>query len=131
MDAGLNASVPINVIDERAATVVLTTSHDVPSRSTVSVISIVAAEAAIGMNIFKDIANNFRDTFGGRSSSVQSTLKDAREACLKELKREAFMAGADAVIAVKLDYSEISTGGSGGGILFVAATGTAVKLSSI
>jgi uncharacterized protein YbjQ (UPF0145 family) len=38
--------------------------------------------------------------------------------------------GADAVIAVDLDYNELSTIGSGGGgILLVVANGTAVKLA--
>lgn len=79
------------------------------------------------MNIFRDIANNWRDFVGGRGNSAQKSLKEARTACLEELKREAAAIGADAVIAVDLDYNELSTSGSGG-ILFVAATGTAVKL---
>ena len=41
------------------------------------------------------------------------------------------MAGADAIIAMDLDYNEISTRGNGGGILFVAATGTAVSLAPL
>ncbi|WEX91283.1 heavy metal-binding domain-containing protein [Sinorhizobium garamanticum] len=44
-------------------------------------------------------------------------------------KAEAAAIGADAIIAVRLYYSEVSAGGSGGGILFVAASGTAVKLT--
>lgn len=109
--------------------VTLTTGFDIPGRETAEIVKIVATEAALGMNIFKDIANNWRDTFGGRSGSVQNLLKDAREACLQDLKMEAARAGAEAVIAVRLNYSEASTSaGSGGGILFVAASGTAVNL---
>ncbi|MGV1761860.1 heavy metal-binding domain-containing protein [Rhizobium sp. A22-96] len=53
-----------------------------------------------------------------------------RQACLDQLKRQAFEIGADAVIAIDLDYNEATTGsGSGSGILFVAATGTAVRLA--
>lgn len=123
------ADVSTEVIDAQAKSILLTTGLDVPGRETVEIVQIVAAEAALGMNIFRDIANNWRDTLGGRSGSVQAILKDAREACLQEMKREAFRAGADAVIAVRLNYSEASTGaGTGGGILFVAASGTAVKL---
>lgn len=124
------ADVSLEVVNAQAKSVVLTTGLDIPGRQTAEIVQIVAAEAALGMNIFRDIANNWRDTLGGRSGSVQNILKDAREACLQELKREAFRAGADAVIAVRLNYSEASTSaGTGGGILFVAASGTAVKLA--
>lgn len=117
-------------VDSEPLSIVMTTGLEIPGRETTEIVQIVAAEVALGMNALKDIANNWRDAFGGRSGSVQNILKDARELCLHELKREAFRAGADAVIAVRLNYSEASTtGGTGGGILFVAASGTAVKLA--
>jgi uncharacterized protein YbjQ (UPF0145 family) len=53
-------------------------------------------------------------------------LKDARTTCLRELKIAAIELGADAVIAVDLDYQEFS--GKGKGMLFLVASGTAVKL---
>jgi uncharacterized protein YbjQ (UPF0145 family) len=66
-------------------------------------------------------------SFGGRSKSYQSTLKDARKTVLLELRREAHRMGADAVLGVDLDYSEISGGGKS--MLFMVASGTAVKLA--
>ncbi len=124
------ASKPEPTAVEIAATaVILTTSIDIPNREIDRVISIVAAEAALGINVLRDIANNWRDFIGGRANSAQNALKEARTACLNELKREAVAVGADAVIAVDLDYNELST--SGAGILFVAATGTAVKLRPV
>lgn len=108
--------------------IILTTSFDVPNRQIERIVSIVAAEAAVGINVFRDIANNWRDFFGGRSASSQNALREAREACLLDLRKEAHAIGADAVIAVDLDYNQLHTSGSG--ILFVAATGTAVKLKS-
>ena len=113
----------------RLESIILTTSIDIPKREIESVISIVATEVALGMSIFRDIANNWRDFVGGRSGSSQKSLHEARTACLDELRREAAALGADAVIAIDLDYNELSTAGSGGGILFVAASGTAVKLA--
>ena len=124
-----SANVSPATFDMAAVGVVLTTAIDIPGRETSSVVDIVGAEVAVGMNIFKDIANAWRDTFGGRSNSVQNTLRDARAQCMLDLRREAFRLGADAVVAVRIFYSEATaTGGSGGGILIVAATGTAVKL---
>jgi uncharacterized protein YbjQ (UPF0145 family) len=115
---------------EKLVDIILTTSIEIPNRKVESVVSIVASEAALGMNVFRDIANSWRDFVGGRANSAQKSLREARLACLDELKREAAAIGADAVIAVDLDYNELSTGGSGG-ILFVAASGTAVKLEPI
>lgn len=117
-----------HALQQRLHDLILTTSGDVPGREIGTVISIVATEAAIGMNVLRDIANNRRDIVVGRAAASQTSLREARLACLNDLQREAAMVGADAVIAVDLDYNEISTPGSGGGILFVAASGTAVTL---
>lgn len=117
-----------NVSKRRA--MILMMGFEAPNRKTEQVVGIVASEAALGMNIFRDIANSVRDIVGGRANSAQATLKEARTACLEELKREAAQYGADAVIAVDLDYNELSAGATGG-IVFVAATGTAVKLAPI
>ncbi|KQR27205.1 hypothetical protein ASF91_19495 [Rhizobium sp. Leaf155] len=114
-------------VAERASAMILTTTIDVPGREMESVVSIVSAEAAFGLNVFKDIANNWRDFFGGESQTSQTALKDVREECVKKLKTEAARVGADAVIGVGFDYNQLSTSGPGG-ILYVVATGTAVKL---
>ena len=66
------------------------------------------------------------DFFGGRNKSTQGVLKDARKTVLYELKKEAHLLGANAVIGVDLDYSEFSGGGKS--MLFVVASGTAVIL---
>ena len=107
--------------------IILTTATEVPKRQIAEVVQIVGSEAALGLNVFKDVANNWRDLLGGRSGTSQKAIKDARLICLQELRIEASNIGADAVIAVRFDFSEISTSGPGG-IFFVAATGTAVKL---
>lgn len=115
-----------------AAKVIVTTSHTVSSRNAVEDLGVVAAEVGYGLNIFKDIANSWRDTFGGRSGTIQNALKDGREEAVAQLKREALALGADAVISTRIEYNQISTsGGSGGSILFVAAYGTAVKLEPL
>jgi uncharacterized protein YbjQ (UPF0145 family) len=108
--------------------IILTTSIDIPNRTIEKVISIVAAESALGMSILRDIVNERRNKVGGRAILSQKPLREARAACLDELRSEAFTLGADAVIAVDLNYTELSADGPGG-ILLVAATGTAVKLA--
>jgi uncharacterized protein YbjQ (UPF0145 family) len=88
-------------------------------------LGVITAEAIIGTNIFKEILVNVRDVVGGRSGILQKSLKDARELVLEELKREAIARGGNAVVAIDLDYGEISSGGT---MLMLVASGTVVKV---
>lgn len=110
------------------ATLLLTTTPSVPGREISDVLDIVSAECAFGMNLFKDLFSNVSDVVGGRSGATQGVLRDARRTVMAELRNEAFSLGADAVVGVDLAYSEFSGGGKS--MLFVVATGTAVKLVS-
>ncbi len=85
---------------------------------------LVASEAVMGTNIFRDFFAKVTDVVGGRSGAFQNALSDARQMLLKELQEQAEAAGCNAVIAIDLDYGEIS--GSGKTMLMVAAQGTAV-----
>ena len=107
--------------------IMLTTSSHLEGYRVTEHIDIVSAECVFGMNVFKDMFAGVRDFFGGRNKSSQSALRDARIACLDELREEAAQMGANAVIGIDLDYSEISGGGKS--MLFLVATGTAVKVS--
>lgn len=89
-------------------------------------LGIVTAECAYGMNVFKDVFAGIRNIVGGRSKAVQQTMRDARETALYELKQEASLLGADAVVAVDLDYVQIGDGGWS--MVMLVASGTAVKI---
>ena len=91
-------------------------------------LGILSSECVIGMNILVDFLTSITDVVGGRSKTFQNTLKKAKENVLLELRQQAVDLKANAVIAIKLDYNEISSGGKS--MLFVVATGTAVVLSS-
>lgn len=91
-------------------------------------LDIVTAECVFGLNIIKDMFSATRDIFGGRNASTQKSLRDARQFVIEELRKEAVLVGADAVVGVDLDYSEFSGGGKS--MLFLVASGTAVTLKS-
>ncbi|WP_020187790.1 heavy metal-binding domain-containing protein [Methylopila sp. 73B] len=110
-----------------AEAIVVTTGPALPGAADYEILDVISAEAAMAMNIFKDIATAWRDTFGGRAKSLQGALREARVLCLSELRVEALKLGADAVIAVDLDYSEFNSANASGSMLFVVATGTAVR----
>ena len=102
--------------------VILTTAYVVSNREIDHEIEVITSECVYGMNVFRDFFAGARNFFGGRSKASQKVLNDLRETCLYELKALAYDKGADAVIAIDLDYSEFS-----GGMLFLVASGTAVK----
>lgn len=110
-----------------AASRIILTTESASNLPIVERLDIVTAEVVIGMHLFKDIAAAWSDAFGGRSRTMQDGLRQARKTALDELRREALALGADAVVAVDLDYSEISGGGKS--MLFLVASGTAVRLA--
>jgi len=75
--------------------------------------------------MFRDIFANVRDIVGGKSVSTQKILKDLKSNAFRDLKEQDYKLNASAVIAIDLDYSEFSGGGKS--MLFLVATGTAVK----
>jgi uncharacterized protein YbjQ (UPF0145 family) len=81
------------------------------------------------MNMFRDFFASVSDFWGGRSKATQKVLRNVRNTCLYELRREAALMGANAVIGVNLDYREFS--GKGKSMLFLVASGTAVKAAKI
>lgn len=120
-------------VDESAATlsdnddyenVVLTTE----SAHVVGVeqhIDLVTAECVVGMDRVKQDLNKTQDFSRKEYGASPSVLKEARKTVLDEIKKEAFLRGADTVVDVQLDYNEISRGDAP--MMMVVATGTAVK----
>jgi uncharacterized protein YbjQ (UPF0145 family) len=90
-------------------------------------LGLVSGEAILGANIFKDFFAGIRDVVGGRSGAYEKELRKAKNIAIEEMQDEAKKMGANAVIAVDLDYETISISG-GGDMLMVAASGTAVIL---
>ncbi|HPY40035.1 MAG TPA: heavy metal-binding domain-containing protein [Thiolinea sp.] len=86
---------------------------------------VIAGEAILGANLFKDLFAGIRDLVGGRSGTYERELQRAREIALKELQERAQELGANAVIGVDIDYEVL---GSGGSMLMVSVSGTAVIL---
>lgn len=103
----------------------LTTTNVVEGRPVQAYLGVINAQSIIGANIFKDIFAGLRDVFGGRSKTYERVLEEAKEDALRELAEKAQALGANAVVGVDLDFETI---GSGGSMLMVIATGTAVRL---
>ena len=65
---------------------------------------------------------------GGRASSYEEVLREAKDAALKEMSERAEAMGANAIVGVDLDYETV---GSNSSMLMVTASGTAVKIETI
>ncbi|OFJ99580.1 hypothetical protein HMPREF2837_03685 [Streptococcus sp. HMSC071D03] len=88
---------------------------------------IVFGEVVAGINMFKDMAAGFRNVFGGRASSYEVELTQAREEALAEMMERASERGANAIIGIKMDYETL---GAENGMLMVTCSGTAVVVDS-
>lgn len=103
----------------------VSTTHAIEGRPVQQYLGVVAGEAILGANVFRDIFASVRDVIGGRSGSYEKVLRSAREAALKEMQDAARALGADAVIGIDYDYETL---GANGSMLMVAVSGTAVRL---
>jgi uncharacterized protein YbjQ (UPF0145 family) len=101
------------------------TTPSIDGRRITRYLGLVSGDAILGANIFKDFFAGIRDIVGGRSAAYEAELRKAKSIALEEMQAEAEQMGANAVIGVDLDYETVQVG-SGGGMLMVSASGTAV-----
>ena len=104
---------------------IITTTNVIEGKPVQEYLGIVNAQSIIGANIFKDIMGGLRDVFGGRSGTYERVLEEAKTDALRELEQKAHSLGANAVLAVDLDFETV---GASGSMLMVIATGTAVRV---
>jgi uncharacterized protein YbjQ (UPF0145 family) len=104
---------------------IVSTTNTIEGRRITGYKGLVAGEAILGANVFRDIFASIRDIVGGRSASYEKVLSDARQTAIAEMTDKAARLGANAIVGVDIDYATI---GSNGSMLMVSATGTAVTL---
>ena len=102
---------------------IVTTTPSLEGKRITKYHGVIAGEAILGANLFKDLFAGIRDLVGGRSATYERELQKARDIALTELKERAQELGANAVVGVDLDYEVL---GQGNGMLMVSASGTAV-----
>lgn len=101
----------------------LTTTPNIEGKRITRYCGVVAGEAILGANLFKDLFAGIRDLVGGRSGTYERELQRARDIAMKELAERAQELGANAVVGIDLDYEVL---GERNGMLMVSASGTAV-----
>lgn len=85
----------------------------------------ISEATAFGVN---DFIESFllADKHGGESFIYNETFKRAKASLMEKVETEAETLGANAVLALRINYSEIS--GKGKSMLLISATGTAVSV---
>jgi len=101
----------------------VTTTPSIEGRKITKYCGVVAGEAILGANLFKDLFAGIRDLVGGRSATYERELQRARDIAIEEMTEKAAALGGNAVVGVDLDYEVL---GQGNGMLMVSASGTAV-----
>ena len=104
-----------------------TTTPNIEGKRITKYYGIVSGETIIGANLFRDLFASVRDIVGGRSSSYEEVLREAKNTALREMEENAMRLGANAVVGVDLDFETV---GGNSSMLMVTASGTAVFIQN-
>jgi uncharacterized protein YbjQ (UPF0145 family) len=109
--------------ETRTSLVASVTTETVPGREIVEVLGIARGNTVRARNVGRDITQGFRNLAGGELKAYSTLLTDARDQAIERMEADALEMGADAVVNVRMETSNVSQGASE-----VIAYGTAVKL---
>ena len=88
-------------------------------------LGVVTGETIIGANVFKDMMAGITDFFGGRSTTYEKVLIQAKDTAIQEKVDRAGQWGANAIVGIDIDYETV---GGSGSMLMVTCSGTAVVI---
>jgi len=103
---------------------IVTTTDGIEGKKIQHYLGVVSGESIIGANIVRDVFAQVRDIVGGRAGAYEKSLEEARETAMREMTAQAAALNANAIVGVHVDIESMA----GGGMILVAATGTAVRI---
>ncbi len=103
---------------------IVVTTDSIEGRRVSEYLGVVSGDAIVGANMFRDFFARVRDVVGGRAGGYEKALQGAKDAAMADMVEAAEALGANAIVAVDLDYETI-----GDSMLMVSANGTAVRLA--
>ena len=103
---------------------IVVTTESIEGRKVAEYLGVVSGDAIVGANMFRDFFARIRDVVGGRAGGYEKALQGAKNAAMADMIEAAEALGANAILAVDLDYETI-----GDSMLMVSANGTAVRLA--
>lgn len=127
IDGASYEDLPLDVIAGLGSHIIVTTEQAPTGLEIAERLGVVSAEIPVAMHLLRPLLQRSRRYKSGRTPAGQRVLRDARQACETEIRREALIVNADAVIGVSVDCRQIT--GLGRQSLLVTLAGTAVRLS--
>lgn len=117
--AGTDSGLPNSpsVVDN----MLITTTPTLATHTINAYLGPVFGETIFGANALRDFLAGFTDLVGGRSSAYETVLVRGRKAAISEMAKRAAEQGANAVVAMRFDYSTV-----GDTMLMICCCGTAV-----
>ena len=101
----------------------VTTTSTLQGREILEYKGPVFGEVVAGVNFVKDMFSGITDFLGGRSGTYEKEIAQARDEAVEEMCKRARKMGANAIIALDVDYEVL---GEKNGMIMVSASGTAV-----
>jgi len=103
--------------------IIVTTSFDIPGRQIKEILGIVRGNTVRSRNIGRDIAAGLKNIVGGEIKTYTELINQARDEAYNRMVNHAIEIGADAIIMMRFDISQVMAASSE-----ILAYGTAVKL---
>lgn len=110
--------------------VIVATTPSLEGHQIEAYVSVINAQVVLGVDAWKDMMGSIRSWWGGRANGLEKELQAGFNLALDDLKKEAILAGANAVVGIEFDGGMEVAGdvGSNDKMMVVTATGTAVKV---
>jgi uncharacterized protein YbjQ (UPF0145 family) len=110
---------------ELAKTFLMSTMPFIPGYKIKKVLGIVTGLSPRTRGVLGRLAAGIETMFGGEITAFTSEIEKARAEAMERMKAKALALGANGVVGVDLETSDL---GLGAGIVIISATGTAVIL---
>jgi uncharacterized protein YbjQ (UPF0145 family) len=108
------------------APVLVSTMNDIPGYQVTEVLGEVFGLTVRSRNVGSQFGASFKALAGGELKGMTKNLSVSREEAMERMTQEAQARGADAVLAMRFDASEMGTNWTE-----ICAYGTAVKISKL
>jgi uncharacterized protein YbjQ (UPF0145 family) len=105
---------------------IIATTNDLPGYQVTEVLGEVFGLTVRSRNAFSQVGSGIKSIFGGELKGMTTALTDSRNQVIERMVAEAEAKGANAILAMRFDTSEI-----GPSWTEICAYGTAVKVTPL
>ena len=111
------------IITQNKTQMIITNTETIPNKEIIEILGIARGSTVRARNIGRDIFAGLKNIIGGEIEEYTKLQAQSREQAMQRLVQDAANLGADAVVNVRFNTSQIMQGASE-----MLAYGTAVKL---